>query len=168
MCQISIVPHYVWQEAERVAAKADTCTYLVTYCGVWCEIITVQYVSTFCSGNFEWSSTHFWATSLNENTIGRLYFACMWQEIRNKSLLSRALSVHRRKTNITCTPCREDSFIYKNPENLYKRSVHFRKSRRRERDFWSSLSSENYILEPKHKTGNVGEVVKQSIWQTHL
>ena len=108
---------------------------LVTYCGVWCEIITVQYVSKFCSGNLELSSTHFWATSLNENTIGRLYFACLLQEIRNKSLLSRALSVHRRKTNMTCTPRREDSFIYKNPENIYKRSVHFRKSRRRESDF---------------------------------
>ena len=58
------------------------------------------------------------------------------------------------------TPRREDSFIYKNPENLYKRSVHFRKNRRRESDFRSSLSSENYILDPKHKTGNIGEEVK--------
>ena len=154
MCQISIVIHCIWQEAERVDAKADTCKLFwsriaadsspvvfitraarewgrkgwweggslflslspfpspfalpsrvgcprleddwgrVRYCGVWCEIITIQYVGKFRSGNFEWSSTHFWATSLNE-TIGRLYFARMWQKIRNKSLLSRTLSANR-------------------------------------------------------------------------
>ena len=57
---------------------------------------------------------------------------------RNKkqqlTVLSRALLVHRvRKTNMR--PRRENSFIYKNPENLYKRSVHVRKNRRRESDF---------------------------------
>ena len=41
---------------------------LVRYCGVKCEIITIQYVDKFCSGSFKRSSKHFRAVSPNENT----------------------------------------------------------------------------------------------------
>ena len=75
ICQLYVsnfycFPSYVTRSRVRCCKSRHLQVVLVTYCGVWCEIITIQYEEKFCSGNFEWSSTHFWASSLNKTQSG--------------------------------------------------------------------------------------------------
>ena len=53
MCQISIVLHCILQEAERVAAKADTFKFFDHV--LWCIVRdnTIQYVEKVCSSNLD-------------------------------------------------------------------------------------------------------------------
>ena len=67
------------------------------------------------------------------------------------------------------TPRREDSFIYKDPENLYKglQKINTFSYKIVDEKAISEVHCDQKIiswifLDPKHKTGNIGEEVKSS------
>ena len=58
ICQLYVsnfycFPSYVTRSRARGCKSRHLQVVLVTYCGVWCEIITIQFEEKLCSDNFE-------------------------------------------------------------------------------------------------------------------